>query len=68
MSAPPCLTPFRVVRCTDPARGNGFKAVWVHVNLRNPGNDALAWRPSKEAVRQSMANLYADVIELRGGE
>lgn len=58
------VTPFRIVRHTDPeTHVEAFRAEWTRGAMK--GRPATDWRHSREAVRASMANLYADISEVK---
>jgi hypothetical protein len=57
---PTCFTPFVIVPKKRGGRA-GFVAQWANTSERSPRRDATDWRETREAVRQTMVNLYADV-------
>lgn len=62
---PTCFTPFVIV----PKKLNGmagFIARWVNQSERATRADACNWRRTREEIRNSMLNLYADVQEVKG--
>jgi hypothetical protein len=61
---PTCFTPFVIVPKKRGGR-SGFVAQWAHVSERSPRRDATEWRETREAVRQTMVNLFADIQEVK---
>jgi hypothetical protein len=62
---PTCVTPFVIVAKALGGR-RGFVAQWANKAERATRGDASDWRESREAVRATMANRYADVTEVKG--
>jgi hypothetical protein len=62
---PTCVTPFVIVAKALGGR-RGFVAQWANKAERAVRGDASDWRESREAVRATMANRYADVTEVKG--
>lgn len=62
---PFCITPFVIVPKKSGTRA-GFVAEWANTAQRAARGPACDWCESREAVRSSMANRYADVSEVKG--